>query len=408
MKKVVLFVDNFYPKKDNSINVVDKYARNLRENKIKVLVVAPKVLDKNGNPKFDDSELPYKVLRCKVAADEIAGYSHSLPNQDEELLMELDSFVKTADVIHIHTPLWLGRLGVEFAKAHGKPCIGTFHKDYKSDFDYYFGKDSEESKKYLNYILKTYQMCDEVWAINKSCAEILYSYGYNRNKDVFYIQNGTEMMTVSDDIRRISNVMINRTFELSPGDNVIVYATKLIKQKNVDFIFDVMKELKNREVLFKFLLVGDGPQKENLEKYIIDNELQNNIVMVGEVTDRKYLQNIMARADLSVFPSINDISTVLPVEFASVSVPTLFIKGSPASSNYTDGVDSFVELGLVKEFANKIETLITEEGKRTLKKVGRTAREEIYKTWSDLVRNIVIKRYEEKIIAKKKAIKFSI
>ena len=53
-----LFVDSFFPMTDGVIMVVDNYARRLVKY-ANVIVFAPKY-----RKKYDDSKLPYQVIRC--------------------------------------------------------------------------------------------------------------------------------------------------------------------------------------------------------------------------------------------------------------------------------------------------------------------------------------------------------
>ena len=56
--KIGLFIDTFYPMIDGVVTVVDNYAR-IMSKYAKVYVFAP------NTGKYDDTKLPYKVIRCK-------------------------------------------------------------------------------------------------------------------------------------------------------------------------------------------------------------------------------------------------------------------------------------------------------------------------------------------------------
>ena len=73
-----LFNDSFYPMVDGVISVLDNYARRL--NKIaNVIVFVPKTV----NQSYDDTTLPYKVVRCKSFKMYIIDYSCPAPIFDK-------------------------------------------------------------------------------------------------------------------------------------------------------------------------------------------------------------------------------------------------------------------------------------------------------------------------------------
>jgi len=69
------------------------------------------------------------------------------------------------------------------------------------------------------------------------------------------------------------------------------------------YILKVLKKLKNEGVkLPKFIFVGDGPERENLEYFAKENNLLN-VKFVGEVLNvGQYLKQI----DVFVFPSLSE------------------------------------------------------------------------------------------------------
>lgn len=99
--KVGLFIDTFYPMIDGVVQVVDNYARRLSKD-CDVTVFAP-----TGRKKFDDSTLPYRVVRCtKKIKLFFLDYDLPLPKSDKKFLNELEN--STLDIVHIHSPFSMG------------------------------------------------------------------------------------------------------------------------------------------------------------------------------------------------------------------------------------------------------------------------------------------------------------
>ena len=122
-----IFIDSFFPMIDGVIMVVDNCARRLAK-VANVIVFAPVYPGKN----YDDSKFPYKVVRCKAKKLHIIDYSMPLPKFDKEFLKEIEN--SKLDIVHIHSPFMIGKLGVKYAKEHHIPCIGTMHSQILQDF----------------------------------------------------------------------------------------------------------------------------------------------------------------------------------------------------------------------------------------------------------------------------------
>ena len=121
-----LFNDSFYPMTDGVINVVDNYAR-LLSKRANVIVFVPSY----PNNYYDDTTLPYKVVRCKSIKIPFLDYSLPMPKLDIKFLKELKKY--NLDIVHIHSPFTIGATGVKYAKKHNIPCIATMHSQFKKD-----------------------------------------------------------------------------------------------------------------------------------------------------------------------------------------------------------------------------------------------------------------------------------
>ena len=79
-----LFNDSFYPFADGVIMVVDNYARELSKY-ANVIVFVPSYRDKP----YDDTALPYKVVRCKSLNVSFLDYSLPIPKIDKRFQRKL-------------------------------------------------------------------------------------------------------------------------------------------------------------------------------------------------------------------------------------------------------------------------------------------------------------------------------
>lgn len=371
MKKKItigLFIDTYFPMIDGVTMVVDNYAKRLTKY-ANVIVFAPSYAN------YDDTNLNYKVVRCKSLKVPFLDYNLPIPALDRKFKKKLKEY--KLDIVHIHSPATLGMIGIKYAQKHNIPVIGTMHSQYKKDF-----KRALKSNLLANVLTKKitniYNKCTEVWTVNKKVAEIfIKEYGYNKTPRIIY--NATEMTPLknSQDINRINNI--------HPNDKVLLFVGRINKLKNIFFIADTIKILNEKKPNFtyKMLFIGSGQDADELKKYTKDID---NIIMCGKITDRNLLASYYKRADLFLFPSLYDCNSIVQIEAASQKTPGLFIKNSATSSEIIDNINGFLSENTAQDYADKIIQIIND--KELLNKVGQNAFETIYKNWNDTIKEV--------------------
>lgn len=371
-----LFIDTYFPMIDGVIMVVDNYAKRLA-NYANVIVFAPECYGQ----KYDDSKLNYKVIRCKSLKIPIIDYSLPIPKLDRKFLKEIRN-VKL-DIVHIHSPFMLGKLGINYAKKNKIPAIGTMHSQYKQDFIR-----AVKFKLFANLLTKIatkqYNRCDECWAVNKEVARIFYEeYGYKKLPEV--MNNATDMKLIDNYDQ--AKELINKKHSIMPEEKVFLFVGRINKLKNVYFIVNSLKILKYKyNFKFKMLFVGEGQDEEGLKKAIINNDLEKDVIMVGKVTDRELLSSYYARADLFLFPSLYDASSIVQIEAASQKTPTLFIENAVTAADIENSKNGYTAEKDEEKFAKKIIEIMNDE--ILYKKVCENAYKEIYINWDDKVKSV--------------------
>ena len=380
-----LFTDSFYPFTDGVVMVVDNYAKRLAKY-ANVIVFAPKYTLNE----FDDDTLPYKVVRCYSLKVPFIDYSIPITKLDKKFQKELDKY--KLDIVHIHSPFTLGNAGIKYAKHNHVPSVITIHSQFKQDF-LRAVKSEKLATKLNDKIIKVFNKCVECFAVNSEIARIFHD-EYGLKKMPIVINNATEMITLKDDKKAIN--YINKKHNIKKNEKVFLFVGRINLLKNILFIADSIKAVKEKEpkLKFKMLYVGCGQDEEKLEKHIIKLGLEDDVILCGKITDRYELACYYKRADLFLFPSFYDTSSIVQVEAASQNTPTVFIKGTVTASTITDNVNGFISENTVGAYSDKIIEVI--KNKHLYDKVSKNAYIDLYKTWDDCVTK-VYNRYLELI-----------
>ena len=372
-----IFVDTFFPMTDGVIMVVDNYARRLIKY-ANVIVFAPSYIGSD----FDDSALPYKVVRCYSLKTYFWDYNLPIPKLDKKFKKILDSY--KLDIVHINSPFTLGKEGVRYAKKHNIPCVATMHSQYKQDFMKAV-KNEWIANILTHSVIKVFNKCDECFAVNSEVARIYYEeYHYKCLPKV--LNNATEMELVKD--TRYAHKYINKLYNIKESDIVFLFVGRINTLKNIFFIVDslkVLKEMKPR-LRFKMLFVGSGQDEDKLKEKIHELDMDNNVIMCGKVTDRIILSYYYNRADLMLFPSVYDCSSIVQIEAASQKTPTVFLEGTATSATVTDNVNGYLSKYSVQDYANKIIEIL--DNKKLYKEVSENAYRDLYVNWDTVIHDV--------------------
>lgn len=187
---------------------------------------------------------------------------------------------------------------------------------------------------------------------------------------------------------RYAHKYINKLYNIKESDIVFLFVGRINTLKNIFFIVDslkVLKEMKPR-LRFKMLFVGSGQDEDKLKEKIHELDMDNNVIMCGKVTDRIILSYYYNRADLMLFPSVYDCSSIVQIEAASQKTPTVFLEGTATSATVTDNVNGYLSKYSVQDYANKIIEIL--DNKRLYKEVSENAYRDLYVNWDTVIHDV--------------------
>ena len=187
---------------------------------------------------------------------------------------------------------------------------------------------------------------------------------------------------------RYAHKYINKLYNIKESDIVFLFVGRINTLKNIFFIVDslkVLKEMKPR-LRFKMLFVGSGQDEDKLKEKIHELDMDNDVIICGKVTDRIILSYYYNRADLMLFPSVYDCSSIVQIEAASQKTPTVFLEGTATSATVTDNVNGYLSKYSVQDYANKIIEIL--DNKKLYKEVSENAYRDLYVNWDTVIHDV--------------------
>jgi glycosyltransferase involved in cell wall biosynthesis len=375
-----LFVDAFYPMIDGVVVVVDQYARYL-QSYANVIVFAPKSTDKTYVDNF-----PYTVYRSRQIKIPFTEYSLSLPMIDHHFQQALKH--ANLDLVHIHSPFSIGKMGIMYCKKKNIPVIGTLHSQYHLDF-YERTRSELISKLALQKLISILNQCDELWTVNNYIKVLFEKEGIQKN--ICVIPNATELNYVQLPSKEME---LKKQYNIRPDEKILLYVGRLDELKNLGFLLESLYRLRIKGFKFRMIFVGSGFYEEKMKTLIKKYGLQDHIHFTGRITNRQELSLHYKIADLFLFPSIYDSSSLVQIKAASQKTPTLFLKDTATSSTVTHNVNGYVSEHDSMRYAEMIIAIFKDY--KTYLRVKEQCYKDLYLTWFDVTK-IVYTRYQSHI-----------
>ena len=287
------------------------------------------------------------------------------------------------DIIHTHSPTFMGQYGVKLSKKKHIPHVTTFHSQFKKDIKM-FTKNDILTNIVTKYLTQHYFKADAVLVPNNRSVDVLRSYGYTG--DVRILANATDMTVPSADElarERIAGFDLLKKTEEVP---ILLFIGQHREEKNISLLINSLRILSSRNIPFFMVFVGDGTEKKHYEEMVSEFGLNEKVVFLGRITDRNIIKSLYSITSVFLFPSLYDTSSLVPREAAAYSVPLVYIKGAATAEGIIDNENGFLSDNNPDAYARRIEDVLSNRNLR--EKAGLGARKLLYRSFSDAANDV--------------------
>lgn len=313
---------------------------------------------------------------------------------------------KWADIIYVTDIYSVGYFAYLIKKITGKKYIIRFAgdsawetavaqgwtNDYITDFqERIYSKKIERMKKRRKKILIK---ADKIIVVCNFLADLAIKIGVAKEK-VKLIYNSIDFKKSTPE----SKIGIRERF--SNDSKLIVYTGRLVPWKGVDTVIKIMPVLIEKLGKVHFLILGDGPEKNELKELVSSMNLTDNVHFEGKIEQEKII-DYLKEADLFVLnTNYEGLShTILEAMAAGIPIVTTKVGGNPEIlENEKSGL--LVNYDNKEELSRAIIRVLSDENLRD--SLIKNARNKLEKfKWADTVKKTieVIKEtvYEQSII----------
>jgi glycosyltransferase involved in cell wall biosynthesis len=208
------------------------------------------------------------------------------------------------------------------------------------------------------------------------------------SKPIYRIFNGID----SEDIA--SKVPFSFDTE---GKTIIITVARMTKKKGVQNIVSVAPDLLEKYENLMFVMIGDGPLKQKLEKKVEEKGLSGNFFFTGKIPREKVL-GYLEQADIFALPSKDEAFGIAILEAISKNIPVVAMNHGGASDIVKNGVSGYLANNLM-EFSSYLQALIenptlrTQFAKKAIQELPNYDWDRIYEQTSQVYTKVIYEKY---------------
>jgi L-malate glycosyltransferase len=195
---------------------------------------------------------------------------------------------------------------------------------------------------------------DGVTAVSESLKQQTYDY-FDVTKDIRVIHNFIDF----DRFRRVNKDHFKKA--IAPdGERILVHVSNFRKVKRVEDVLKVFEKV-YREMPSKLMLIGDGPERHNMEELCRRMELCHETRFLGK---QDAIEELLAISDLFVIPSGSESFGLAALEAMACEVPVISSNvGGLPEVNIHGKTGYLSELGDVEDMAANAISILQDEQK---------------------------------------------
>lgn len=254
-------------------------------------------------------------------------------------------------IIHVHSPFLLGRLGARAARQSGLPLIFTFHTLY-DQYVHYLPLAQQTTKSLVLTMARDFcNRCDLVIAPSSVIEQYLRGIGVKT--EVVVIPTGIDLKEFADTDPR----WLQQNYQVSPAEKVLLFVGRLGKEKNIMFLLKSFYRVQRLIPDLRLVIVGEGPHKEELRRFCFRLGIAGKVIFTG-VLPRDQIVHCYAGADLFVFPSVTETQGLVIGEAKAAGLPVVAIRAFGAAEMVRDGEDGLLSEHSQEQFTGNIIRLL--------------------------------------------------
>lgn len=303
---------------------------------------------------------------------------------------EARKLLKTMDIVHLHHPFLSGSIGLRICRPRGIPLVFTNHTRY----DLY----AQAYLPILPYVISETMLqaympafcraCNLIIAPSAGMRDVLIRLGVE--VDIHVVPNGVNLTPYLGD----EQVFERQKFGFDQEDVILIYVGRLGPEKNLPFLLRSFAGTAQAVEKVRLLIVGDGPEKDNLQDRANSMGIQKKVFFTGMVPNNR-LPGYLCMADAFVTASVTEVHPLSIIEAMAAGLPVLGIHSPGVGDTVQDSVTGFLSTEDLAGFTAQMVLLASQPEIR--KNLGAQARQASHQYSIERTSQMMLELYEKTI-----------
>jgi len=335
--RIAIFTDTFLPSMNGVVTSVVNLSKNMSKRGHSVLIFTSSPKQK---PEINLGKNIFIIRYPPLNLIKYPGFHLTTPHPG--MLEKVIRF--RPDIIHTHMPSFLGWQAVLCSTIFGIPLVGTYHTVLNDFADYFplvkpFSKADIVQEAIWEYTRRFYNSCSIVTTPSVAMKKLLQKNGV---KHVISISNGVDLNKF-------------HPINMPKDGKTLIYVGRVGYEKNVDVVIKAFKILSKKMPLAKLLVVGSGPNLEEIKQLASDNK---NIKFLGAVKHDE-LPKFYSGADVFVTASTIETEGLVILEAMACGLPIIGVNVLAIPTIVKHGRNGYVAQAYnEKQMANYMEMIL--------------------------------------------------
>jgi len=223
------------------------------------------------------------------------------------------------DIIHSQCEFFSLQFALYVSKKTGAPIVHTYHTMYEQYVSYVFPSERIGKRVVRVWSRKRLKSVDKVIVPTHKVENALLDYGVD---NMSVVPSGISLDQHKQRISAEARLQKRRALGIKDDDLVLINLGRLGTEKNIGELIGLYAKAAEKRSNLRFMIVGDGPAREELETLTRDLGLLDKIIFTGMVSPDE-VHEYYQLGDIFVSASNSETQGLTYVEAAASGLPLL-------------------------------------------------------------------------------------
>ena len=224
------------------------------------------------------------------------------------------------EIVHSQCEFFSLPFANRISKITRAPIVHTYHTLYEQYVTYIF-----PSKRVGHFVVRTaskklLKKVDTVIAPTRKVEDALH--GYGMENEIKVVPSGINLEQHKKRITEEERTEKRHALGISDEDVVLINLGRLGTEKNIDELLEFFAKARKHREHLRFLIVGDGPAREDLQKRAKELGVENDVIFTGMVKPSE-VQEYYQLGDVFVSASTSETQGLTYIEAEANGLPLL-------------------------------------------------------------------------------------